>query len=299
MISDSRRPPFSVIVATLNEAAEISETLARASAALGPDAELIVVDGDSRDGTAEVASPAARVIVTAAGRGHQFRTGADAAAGAVLVFLHADTWLEPGVGAAIEAALASGAVAGCLRFAVRGDRPSLRYRVLSSAINWRTRVFRTATGDQALFVTREGYRACGGMPAAPLFEDVRFVRRLRGAGPFVQADSRALTSTRRWDEGGFLATVGRHWLLRALERLGADPAGLAHRYDRDVTRPANRLLKNPGGSRAGGSRGSGKERRTELASPEHEVRRPGVARATARRRDDGSTARPPCADHRE
>lgn len=219
---------LSAIVPTLDEVDEIDGTLARAAAALGPDTELIVVDGGSRDGTRERAAGRARVLETGPCRGLQLDRGARAARGDILVFLHADTWLSPGTGDAIRAAVARGAVAGCCRLAVRAE--GRRYRWLERGIAWRTRRFGTATGDQGLFATREAYEATGGFGPHPLFEDVRLVRALGRVGPFVPIDAVAATSARRWVERGFLRTVLTHWVLRIRHWAGAEPARLARRY---------------------------------------------------------------------
>ncbi len=219
---------ISAIVPALDEREEIEETLIRARRALGPDAELLVVDGGSRDGTPAVAARHARVLDSEPCRGLQLDRGAEAARGDILVFLHADTWLEPGAADAIRGAVAGGAGAGCGRFAVRTS--GWRYRLLERGVNWRTRAFRTATGDQALFATRDAYRAAGGFGPHPLFEDVRLVRALRRVVRFEPIDTIAATSSRRWVEGGFLRTVLAHWALRLWHAFGTDPSRLARRY---------------------------------------------------------------------
>jgi rSAM/selenodomain-associated transferase 2 len=225
-------PAFSVVVPTLEEEERVERTLRSARRALGDDAELIVVDGGSRDGTREAASGLARVLEAPPRRGLQLDAGARAAAGEILVFLHADTRLEPDSGEAIRTALARPDVAGgCFRFAVDPpSSPGSRYRLLEAAVRLRTRLFRTATGDQAIFTTRETYGRAGGYPDHPLFEDVAFVRRLRRLGRFVPIRARALTSRRRWERDGFWATVARHGLLRLAYGAGVSPERLAAWY---------------------------------------------------------------------
>lgn len=233
----------SVIVPTLDEEAEVGEALRRAREAFGSDAELIVVDGGSRDGTTRIAARHATVLRSARGRGEQLAAGADAAEGDILVFLHADTWVSADAGARVAAAIRAGAAGGCLRFAVREDR-RLRTRLLELGVNTRTRIFATATGDQAIFARRDAYARCGGIPRIPIFEDVRFVRRLRRVGRFVPTNATAVTSGRRWNREGFLRTVILHLGLRAAFALGASPERLARHYGRGRfppgTRPAGR-----------------------------------------------------------
>lgn len=233
------RPEFSVVVPALDEEARLDETLRRARFALGPEAEIIVVDGGSRDRTVEIATPHGRVLVTRRNRGAQLAAGGLVATGEVLIFLHADTWLPEGSATALRAAIHTGAGAGCFRFALHASARRWRYGLLETGVNWRTRRFNTATGDQALFATRAAYKACGGFPDLPLFEDVTFVRAVRRVTRFVPLALPAHTSSRRW-ESGFLRTVVKHWALRAAFLAGVDPRRLSRYHARrpaEITEP--------------------------------------------------------------
>ena len=87
-------PALSIIVPVLDEAAGIADALAALKAFRERGAEVIVVDGGSRDRTIELARPLAdRVIEAPRGRAAQMNAGAAVATGDVLLFLHADTAL--------------------------------------------------------------------------------------------------------------------------------------------------------------------------------------------------------------
>ena len=101
-------PRLSIVVPALNEAAGLGATLAALAPLRRAGHEVIVVDGGSDDGTADIARPLADVVlVTARGRATQMNAGAGVATGDVLLFLHADTRLPAGAVAAIAAALAA------------------------------------------------------------------------------------------------------------------------------------------------------------------------------------------------
>ncbi|MFQ5689717.1 MAG: TIGR04283 family arsenosugar biosynthesis glycosyltransferase [Gemmatimonadota bacterium] len=226
------RPTFSVIVPSLNEEGTIERTLLAARSALGESAELVVADGGSRDRTRFRAAPHARVISVRRGRGAQLNAGALEARGDILLFLHADTRLERGTGLRILRALEDPAVVGgCCRFAL--DPPARfpsQFLLLQAGVNLRTRLFRTATGDQAIFATRAAFERVGGFPDYPLFEDVAFVRSLRRVGRFRPISSAAHTSRRRWERRGFWRTVWLHWILRTAFWLRVSPHRLETWY---------------------------------------------------------------------
>jgi rSAM/selenodomain-associated transferase 2 len=221
---------ISIIIPALNEEGGIEDTLRSVSPLRSRGHEVIVVDGGSSDGTARLAVPYAdRVHGSEPGRARQMNTGAAAAHGEILLFLHADTRLPPEADRLVEEGLASSGK-GWGRFDVRltGRHPLLR--LTARAFSLRSRVTGTATGDQAIFVRREWFERAGGYPEIPLMEDLALSRRLKRMGRPLCLRDRVVTSSRRWEERGILRTIGLMWGLRLAYYLGADPAELARRY---------------------------------------------------------------------
>ncbi len=223
-------PRLSVIVPTWNEAGAVTGTLAPLQAARAAGVEVLVADGGSTDDTVARATPLAdRVLRCARGRAVQMNAGARAARAPVLLFLHADVVLPPG---AMEAVLdgleRSGR--GWGRFDVRlaGRHPFLP--VIAALMNARSRLSGIATGDQALFVRRDWFRALGGYVEQPLMEDIELSRRLKRRGPPLCLRERVMVSARRWERDGVARTIVLMWRLRLAYALGADPAHLAARY---------------------------------------------------------------------
>lgn len=222
-------PRLSVVVPVLDEAVGIVATLQ----ALGPlrawGAELIVVDGGSRDGTPARAAPLADLMVEAPrGRARQMNAGAARARGTRLLFLHADTVLPEGAGALVERALQTGREWG--RFDVRIAGRSRWLPVVATMMNLRSRASGIATGDQALFMTRQAFDAVGGFPDQPLMEDVEICRRLGRLSPPACLRARVTTSGRRWDQRGAWRTIVLMWQLRWAYWRGTPPELLARRY---------------------------------------------------------------------
>jgi len=219
-------PSISVVIPALDE----ERHLAAAIRSVRGDAEVILVDGGSRDATREVADQeGARVLQAPKGRGRQLDEGARAATGEWLVFLHADTTLERGWADAIGL-LSPDVAGGAFRLAV--DSPHAAFRVVERAVRLRLRLFALPYGDQAIFARREVYARIGGMPHLPLMEDVAFVGRLRRAGRLAFPPVRAFTSPRRWERYGIVGTTLRNWSLLARYAAGESPERLARRYGR-------------------------------------------------------------------
>jgi rSAM/selenodomain-associated transferase 2 len=225
--------PLSIIVPALDEERHIAATLRALAAARSRGAEVLVVDGGSRDRTAAVAMPLAdRVLRAARGRALQLNAGAAAATGDLLLFLHADSVLPPEFDRALAAAIGDRTLAWG-RFDVRIDGPEPLLRLVAALMNARSRWTGIATGDQALFATRTLFQRAGGFPLQPLMEDIAFCRTARRIVRPLCLRARVTTSGRRWAARGVVRTVLLMWRLRLAYFCGADPARLAARY-RDV-----------------------------------------------------------------
>lgn len=215
---------ISVVIPALDEAERIERTL---EAARQPGAELLVVDGGSRDETVARARRAgATVLHSAPGRARQLEAGARAAEGDVLLFLHADTLLPAGWARAVAQALADPDVAGGA-FAFAFDERGPGLRVVELGARLRCRWLGLPYGDQGLFLRRKLLREIGGVPQAPILEDLDLVHAIRARGRLALLDLPAITSARRYREAGCLRTMLRNWLALAGYGLGVDRARLA------------------------------------------------------------------------
>jgi len=213
----------------LNEAATIASTL-NALRRGAPDAEIVVVDGGSIDASVAIAQPLCDVTIDASrGRALQMNAGAHVSRGDVLVFVHADTIVPTTFAADIDSALSDPAVVGG-RFDVKLDATALPYRIIGAMISLRSRISRTATGDQAIFVRRDVFDRLGGFPELELCEDLEFSRRLKRVGRVACLRARVTTSARRWSRDGIVRTIVRMWLIRAMYLIGVPPARLKRMY---------------------------------------------------------------------
>jgi rSAM/selenodomain-associated transferase 2 len=220
----------SVIVPMLNEALALPALLPQMRALERQGCEVLVVDGGSDDGSADLARQSGlRVLPSPRGRARQMNQGAAHASGDLLLFLHADTRLPDGALSAIARSLcSSGAVWGRFDVVIEGTHPMLR--VVAALMNRRSRWTGIATGDQAMFVTRAAFDAVGGFPDQPLMEDIELSARLcRLSRPACIAEP-VHTAGRRWESRGVWHTIVLMWRLRWAYWRGVPADLLAQRY---------------------------------------------------------------------
>ena len=219
--------PLSVIIPALNEVERIPAAI---DSAFGAGAsEVIVCDGGSTDATTAIAAThGARVIPGEAMRSVQMNRGAEEARFDNLVFLHADTTLPAGAGAAVCTALDSGVIFGGFR--LRFAEPSIRLRVAATMVNLRTFFTRCPWGDQAQFIRRDTFFAAGAFKPWPLLEDYELAVRMKHRGRTRVLPPRVTTSGRRFLERGVLATAVLNWRIVVAYRMGADVGRLAALY---------------------------------------------------------------------
>ena len=227
----SADPPLrlSIIVPALNEEDNIVTTL-KALQGMRRLHEVIVVDGGSKDRTAELATPLAdQLIYSEAGRARQMNAGAAVARGTVFWFLHADTLVPEESDRMLSKALEDhDAVWG--RFDVRLSGRHPMFRLIARMMNLRSCLTGVATGDQGIFVRSDVFAKIGGYPDQPLMEDIALSKRLKKLGKPLCINTPLITSSRRWEKRGILRTMALMWRLRLYYALGADPARLARLY---------------------------------------------------------------------
>lgn len=200
---------ISVVIPCLNEAGNLEAAVA--SARLGREVEVIVVDGGSRDHTAQLARELGCIVLcTPPGRGPQLKAGADRVQGEYITFLHADTRLPPGWDGEVRRICQEpGVAAGAFRFKL--DAPGASLRFIEMVVGLRSRYAQMPYGDQAIFLKTANLAAMGGMPALPLMEDVELVRRARHLGRIAISPLPALSSARSWQERGPWRNTLHNW----------------------------------------------------------------------------------------
>jgi len=219
---------ISVIIPALNEATCIAQAIRTAWDA-GVD-EVIVVDGHSFDATSKIArAHGATVLSSSAGRAIQQNVGARKAHGNVLLFLHADNWLNPFTGQQIrecfnDPKILGGAFQQCI------DAPGYLYRLLEWGNAARLRWRGMAYGDQAIFMRRDTFEKLNRFPPVKIMEDVLLMRSFRQLARPILLPGPVHVHPRRWQQHGVIRQTLRNWSLRLAHAIGFSPDWLARFY---------------------------------------------------------------------
>lgn len=195
------RPVISIIVPVFNEAVLIGPFLEHVRT-VASDAEVIVVDGGSEDGTPELcAGLVDQIIMTECGRARQMNAGANIAQGDVFWFLHVDSIIPPNAPDEINKLVREESNAGgCFRLRFPGHE--WIYRVSDSLGNLGVQIFGFALGDHGIFCRKAFFHQVGGFPEIPLMEDAEFYRALRRHGRMRQSRLEIVGNQRRYEQLG-------------------------------------------------------------------------------------------------
>ena len=221
---------FSIIVPVFNEAPLIRRSVAHLRER-APGAEIIVADGESTDGTADLAAGFCdRLVMSQRSRATQMNVGAHSARGDILWFVHADAELPlrclDEIGRIMED---SNVVGGYFRIRLPSNAV---YRLTDSFAHYAGILLRMRCGDHGIFCRRSAFTDIGGFPEVPLMEDVEFFRRLHRYGRVTYSDKRIVVSPRRYERIGPARLTLAYGLIAMLYTFGVPLSVLARIYRR-------------------------------------------------------------------
>jgi rSAM/selenodomain-associated transferase 2 len=231
---------FSVIIPTLNEAHQIGDRISHVRR-LNKDAEIIVVDCASTDGTPDLARAAGASVHMSnePGRGQQLKVGGEVAGGDIIIFLHADTHLPETAFTAIDKELSDNTKIGG-NFRVLFDGESDFASWLNDFYAW----FRSKGlyyGDSVVFLRRSVYQHLGGIMPYTVMEDFDLSRKMeRLGGTVCIEDDPVVTSSRRFKNRHPAAIFAGWCVLHGLYYIGLSTRALGWVYDNKRRRTSAR-----------------------------------------------------------
>ncbi len=238
--------PVSIIIPTLNEASCLERTLRQLSILSPPAAEILVVDGGSKDETVAIASKAGINVLNCSspGRSLQMNYGANAATGDILCFLHADTCVPEDLITVITATLADKSIAGGGFISLMAGFENTRWGVslhnylktYYAPLIFRPHLFfkglRLLFGDQVMFCRRADFWDCGGFnDALPILEEADLCLKLVKRGKIRQVNRIVTSSDRRVAHWGTFKATGIYLYIGLLWGLGVSPTYLKKFYE--------------------------------------------------------------------
>jgi len=226
---------ISIVVPTYNEAALIRPLLLQLRER-APQAEIIVVDGESSDNTREQAAGLCdRMIVAKRSRGGQMNAGAAIASGDIFWFLHADTAVPVDCIQQISNVLRNREFVGGY-FRIRVPSKRFVYRLSDSFAHYAGLLLRMRFGDHGFFCRSTVFEQIGGFPELPLMEDAEFFRNLRRHGRTAVISSRLISSPRRYEDIGPWRLTLTYGLIALLYFLRVPSPILARIYHKTCAR---------------------------------------------------------------
>jgi rSAM/selenodomain-associated transferase 2 len=221
---------LSIIVPVLNEARLLRPFIAHLRER-APEAEIMVADGGSSDGTADLATSFCdQLVVSKRNRAVQMNAGARAAHGDILWFVHVDAEVPWGCLEEIERIMDDPNVAGGF-FRIRLPQAFI-YRLTDNFAHYAGLLLRMRCGDHGIFCRRTAFLDIGGFPEVPLMEDVEFFRQLRRHGRMIYSGKRIMASPRRYETIGRVRLTLAYGFIAMLYIFGIPLSKLASIYQR-------------------------------------------------------------------
>lgn len=219
---------YSVIIPVWNEEHNITDCV-NSIRILNPEAEIIVADGHSTDGTLIIASAnGVRTCLSQRGRGPQCNAGATIARGDILIFLHVDTKLPDNAFTLLEEAFKDPKT----QFGVFKLAFDVRHWFLDT-LPWlvRPNLPFIRFGDQCFVIRRSFFQSLGGFPELSLYEDVALARKASHYTRTRIFPSAVTTSARRFIQNGAIRQFFHDGVSLFRYFIGTNPEKLAGSYN--------------------------------------------------------------------
>lgn len=226
---NKKQDTLSIIIPVLNEAVNIEKCLSQFQNLF--DAEIIFVDGGSKDNTVELIEKNGFKVIKSPVkmRSFQMNLGAKNAQGDILLFLHGDSILPPNYFLLINNIFQQeNTIAGA--FCLKIDDNNKVFRLLELMVNMRSHFLSLPYGDQGIFIKKSIFQEMGGFTELAIMEDFELIKRLQKLGQIRIVSERIITSARRWQKLGIVKTTIINQLIIIGYYLRIEPQKLANFY---------------------------------------------------------------------
>ena len=226
-------PNLSIIIPTLNEAFHLPLLIADLNTS-PYNFELIIVDGGSTDLTVSIAQIQGVDVIKSPkkNRGYQLKTGASNAKGDWLLFLHADSRLNPGWPKRLLKIIqntTSEKFAWYFNFKIKKN--NLEFRILEIAVALRSHLFQKPYGDQGLLIHKSLYNLSGGFTSLKIMEDLDLITRVIKMKKAKCIGENIYTDEIKWANSNIVKRAIKNANLRRKWRQGYNIDKLSKEYN--------------------------------------------------------------------
>jgi len=233
MVRLQKLSTLSIIIPTLNESSHLPLLLADLNA-WPYDFELIIVDGGSIDLTTSIAQIQGVDVIKShqKNRGYQLRTGASNSRGEWLLFLHADSRLDPDwVKKLYKIIKNNKSKKSAWYFDFKVKKTNLEFRILELAVALRSYLLQRPYGDQGLLIHRDLYYNSGGFSSLKIMEDLDFITRITEITKVKRIRGSIHTDDIKWSNSNIIKRAIKNYILRKKWRKGYDIDKLSKEYN--------------------------------------------------------------------
>ena len=232
MVRLQKFPTLSIIIPTLNEAIHLPLLLSDINSS-PYDFELTIVDGGSIDLTTSIAQIQGFNVINSCkkNRGYQLKIGASKARGDWLLFLHADSRLDPQWSNSLLKVISkkrSKDYAWYFDFKIR--KHNLEFRILEAAVGLRSRFLQKPYGDQGLLLHKDLYNLSGGFTSLKIMEDLDLITRITKTKKAKRIGVNIYTDAQKWDNYNIIRRAIKNASLRKKWRQGYDLDNISKEY---------------------------------------------------------------------
>ena len=199
--------------------------------------EIIIVDGGSTDTSVSKVEdfiknhPNIVLIPSERGRAKQMNRGRLHASGAILYFLHADSYPPKNFDQYIVEKVKEGNLAGCFKMKFSHSHWWLKLASWLTQFNWRI----CRGGDQSQYITTSLFDEIGGFDEDYIiYEDHILINELYKRTQFTVIQKWIYTSARLYDRKGIWTLQYHFWIIYMKKWLGADAAALYRYYSKHI-----------------------------------------------------------------
>ena len=232
MVRLQKLPTLSVIIPTLNEAIHLPLLLSDLNKKQN-NFDLTIVDGGSTDLTISIAKIQGINVIKSpkANRGYQLDYGASNAKADWLLFLHADSRLEPSWVNSLSRIIknkTSENYAWYFDFKIKKNH--LQFRFLEIAVALRSYILQRPYGDQGLLIHKDLYYHSGGFNPIEIMEDLDLITRVTKTNKVKRIGEKIYTSDKKWTRENIISRYIKNAALRKKWRQGYDLKQLSKEY---------------------------------------------------------------------